>query len=74
MCECVEWQRRSPRVLVYSSAGVSVSVCARCLTALVRDSSSECTPCVQKGACLFAKSEGEKGKGKEEGEEECCSV
>lgn len=59
MCECVEWRRRSPRVLVYSSAGVSV----RCLTALVRDSGFECTPCVRRRVCLFANSEGEKGKG-----------
>lgn len=72
MCERAEWQRSSPRVLVCSSAGVSVSVWARCLTALVRDSSFECTPCVRRRACLFANSEGEKGKG--EGEEECCSV
>lgn len=59
---------------MYSSTGVSVSVCARCLTALVRDSGFECTPCVRRRPCLFANSEGEKGKGKEGDEEECCSV
>lgn len=45
-----------------SSAGVSVSVRASSLTALVRDTSSECMPCVRRRACLFANSEGEKGE------------
>lgn len=46
----------SPRVPVYSSA------CARCLTALVRDSGFERTPCVRRRACLFVNSDGEKWK------------
>lgn len=47
---------------VYLSAGVSV--CARCLTALVRDSSFECTPCVRRRVCLFVNRGGENGNGK----------
>lgn len=61
-----------------SSAVVSVSVCARCLTALVRDSSFECTPCVQRRSVCLLKVRERKGRGKGggegEGEEECCSV
>lgn len=70
MCECVEWQRRSARLPQYQSAGVSV--CTRQLTALRRDSASQRWPCVPRRACLFANSEGEKGK-REGEDEECCS-
>ena len=64
MCECVEWQE---------SLCIRVPVWERGAW----DSTFECTPCVRRSACLFANSEGEKGKGGEgerEGEEECCSV
>ena len=64
MCECVERQQHSSRALMCLSACVSVNVCERCLAALVRDSSFECIPCVQRRVCLFANSEEEKGKGK----------
>lgn len=46
-------------LLVDVMAGVS----ARCLNALVRDSSFECRPCVRRRECLFANSGREKGKG-----------
>lgn len=55
---CVSVLNGKAALLVDLSAGVSV----RCLTALVRDSSFECGPCARRRECLFANSEGEKGK------------
>lgn len=42
---------------------MSVNVCERCLTELVRDSSFECMLCVRRRACLFVNCEEEKGEG-----------